>query len=171
MYFKYKCRRGLQRRYLLMTTFEKSLLHLVKGVYSIEEFCERIVKGAIAETIAILSNKYGLDEPALVSELVEPLVARHARMTSGCQTCKAITYRGKKCAQDAVAGGYCQLHSRQRLDKNVKKRSGGQSHREGDDTVAKVMRLLTSAKQTSVEDRPPSAVSPSVCRKSSPTLQ
>ena len=150
-------------------TLDKSLLNIVKGVYSIEEFSQRIVRSAVSDTISIISEKYGLNSIALAEELVEPLVEKHARVTSGCQKCTAITYRGKKCTQDVVADGYCQLHSRQVVveKKPTKKRGAGIR----DDTVTKVMRLLTSATQRTGEDQRSSKVYQSVCHKSSPTSQ
>lgn len=128
----------------------KALLNLVKGVHSIEDFSEHVVSSAVTDTIVILSERYGLNATALLDELVDPLVKKHAHVTVKSQGCKAITYRGKKCTHDAVANGYCKFHRKQ-VDENPKKRA--HVTREEDGTVAKITRLLTSARQMSVEDR------------------
>ncbi len=134
-----------------MTTFDTTLLNLVKSVYSIEEFSERIVRGAVTETILRLSEKFGLNSTALLADFVEPLVAKYAHTTKRCPTCKAITSRGKKCTKDALSGGYCQLHLRQQVPLKKRPRHDGDSGGRGEETVAKITRLLTMVKQKTEE--------------------
>ena len=139
----------------MTTTFDKNLLNLVKSVHSIEEFSERIVRSAVTEAITSLSQKYGLNSAALLADMVESLVAKHAHTTVECPSCKATTARGNKCTKDALVDGYCQLHSRQHPHKNKKRplqegRGGGH-----EETVSKITRLLRSVKETSAEDPRP----------------
>lgn len=141
-----------------ISTFEKSLFQVIKGVHTIEEFSERIVRPAVIETLELVAEMYGLNGTALRENILERVVLKHARSISEEPKCKAITYRGKKCTNNAILDGYCQLHSRQQIKpkrKNVAKRG------ECDDIATKCARIFTSVGKIGVASRLPSTVSPS----------
>jgi hypothetical protein len=156
-----------------MASYSTAFLNLAKSVHSVEEFSEYIVKNAVTDTIAIISEKYGLDSAALMTELLGSLVARHAHIRVGGERCRAITYRGKKCVHASVdSRGYCQLHSRQQVEEKKKKKKLKRPRKEGDDAVSKVMHMLSSIKKRSQQEDPiPLRASQSFCHRPSPTVQ
>ena len=126
------------------SAFDASVINLVKSVYSVEEFSERIVRGAVIDTITTISERYGLHSEELKQELVESMVSKHAHMTAAeAPRCQAITYRGKRCTQEALVDGKCQMHSLQVVTKTEKKASKKRPRHD----VDKVTWLLTSVKQ------------------------
>ena len=141
-----------------ISTFEKSLLRVIKGVQSIEEFSERIVRSAVSETMQRVSDTYGLNGAILRERFLESIVLKYARAISEEPKCTAITYRGKKCTNDAIADGHCQLHSRQQIKQKKRKDI---SHGENEDIASKCARIFTSVGQSSAANQPPSMVSQS----------
>lgn len=120
--------------------FEKSLLSFTKAFHGVEEFTENIVRGAVEETIDSVSEMYGLDGHKIKSCLVENIVSMYGRSTCPEETCKAITYRGKRCVRAVFVDGMCQVHSKQQLKKP--KRSDQPRDRGDEAVVSKVMKIL-----------------------------
>jgi hypothetical protein len=133
--------------------FDTSVINLVKSVYSVEEFSERIVRGAVIDTITSISERYGLHADELKRELVEGLVSKHAHMTAAVPPrCQAITYRGKRCTHEALVDGKCLMHSQQDIKETIKTTKTVSKKRSRSD-VDKVTWLLTSVKQRMEEGR------------------
>lgn len=129
-----------------MTTsaVEKALVHLIKGTITLEEYGERIVRASVMHTIRSIADMYGLDAVLLETRLVDSSVTALSKFTSHAGKCTAITYRNKRCTQDAVDDGLCPLHKKQQVGDakpgRPAKRSKG--HQGGDDVASCVLALL-----------------------------
>jgi hypothetical protein len=125
-----------------MTTsaVEKALVQLIKGALTLEEYGERLVRASVIHTIRAISDMYGLDSGLLEARLVESSVASLCACTAHEGKCKAITYRNKRCTQDAVEDGLCPLHKKQQVgdaSRKTKRRKGPEQ-----DVAASVRALL-----------------------------
>lgn len=149
-----------------ISTFEKSLLQVIKGVHVIEEFSERVIRAAVSETIRRISVTYGLNANLLHETMLEDIVNNHARTILEEPKCKAITYRGKRCTSDAISDGYCQLHARQQIKPN--KRKTEPTKCTGDDVASKCAKIFTSVEQETAVNRPLSVACRSVDHTLSP---
>lgn len=130
----------------MSTVLDKALINVVKGISTLEEFVERVVHGAVSESIDTLADAYGLDHQKLRTTVLPPIVQKYSKIVPGENTCKAITYRGKRCTQDTFGREYCQLHTKQRNTRHkpsTTSTSGVQAPA-GQDTSSLVMHILTS---------------------------
>jgi len=130
-----------------LTPLEKSVLHVVKGIYSVEEFVERVVRAAVYETIQMLSDRYGLDQDRLKRELAPELIEKHSRLTQHVDLCTATTSRGKRCIQPAVCDHLCDLHYKKTVPLKKRKTMHGYLQGGSDGTVTRIMNIFTSATQ------------------------
>lgn len=96
-----------------ISALEKSVVQLVKGALTLEEYGERLVRASVIETIRIIADLHGLDRGDLEARCVERISASHSKFTTHEGNCKAITYRGKRCTNDALDDGLCSLHGQQ----------------------------------------------------------
>lgn len=133
-----------------LPALEKAILNVVKGIHSIEEFGERLVRGAVYETIHVLSERYGLDEQRLKETIADALIKSHSKILPTEETCSATTCRGKRCLRPVIADGLCDFHHKKNI---LPKKRARVEHK--DETVEKMMRIFTSARQSQRADRSP----------------
>lgn len=125
------------------STVEKAVVQLIKGASTLEEYGERLVRASVIHTIRTISDMYGLNIAFLEERLVESSVASLSKFTTHEGKCKAITYRNKRCTQDAVDDGLCPLHKKQQVgDAKPTRPTKRHKSRTGNDVAASVLALL-----------------------------
>lgn len=127
-----------------MTTsaVEKAIVQLIKSSITLEEYGERLVRASVIHTIRAVSDMYGLNREFLEARLVDSAVASLSTFTAHEGKCKAITYRNKRCTQDAVDDGLCPLHKKQQVGDGTYRSKRHKGTRTGDDVAASVLALL-----------------------------
>lgn len=109
------------------TPFARNLGGLLTGASSVENFCARIIEGAVEDVLLLVARDERLEYASLVARYKEGVVKRHASLAldpgdaAGGQ-CNGKNKSGKRCAKRAVLNGYCPAHAGQAAEDTARKR-------------------------------------------------
>lgn len=109
------------------TPFARNLSSLLAGAVSVENFCARVIEGAVEDVLLLVARDERLEYASLVARYKDGVVKRHASLAldpgdaAGGQ-CSGMTRTGKRCAKRAVLNGYCPTHAEQAAEETARKR-------------------------------------------------
>ena len=100
--------------------FLKALMGVLTQSARVEDFCEGVVQGAIADVLLRVATDYGISYTALVDRY--GLVGQdHCRCAAGV-VCSGTTKAGKRCVKRARVNGYCSAHMPQGAEEDARRK-------------------------------------------------